>query len=510
MASATSQLKAGVLFSYLNSMITVIVSLLYTPYLLKMLGKGEYGLFSIAFSAIGLISIMNLGLGNTNVRYTARYLGSGDKQKEQAFHGMVLLIYLAMGLIVLIFGSLLLNNISLIFSENMTSNEIARLKTMFIIVLVSMSISLPLSVFGFIIKGYERFVFAKFTEFLRIILMPAAAVLLLYFGYKAIGLIAVIAIINVLILLANMIYCLFYLKVKFNFHQFNLGFLKEVIGFSFYVFLGVLAYRINLNSNQFVLGIVSGPLQVAVYALAFNLVINFRLLATSIADVFLPAISRIPDDENSLQRYNGYFIATGRLQFYVLAMFVLGFVFFGRPFIQLWVGKEYVHSFPIALMLLITMMFYLIQSVGISILQSQNKHKFSSIVFLVMSLFSILLSVFLSKIYGALGSAIALSVSWLIGNVLVMNIYYQYKIGLDIRRFWIQILRIAPAFLPAVFFGLIYCYLINVDSWMNLAFGTFGFALIYLFSVLKFSFNQFERQTILDPALKLIGRYFKK
>ena len=43
---AINQLKAGAFLSYISIGLNNIVGLLYTPYMLRMLGQNEYGLFS--------------------------------------------------------------------------------------------------------------------------------------------------------------------------------------------------------------------------------------------------------------------------------------------------------------------------------------------------------------------------------------------------------------------------------------------------------------------------------
>ena len=44
------QKKAGVVLSYLAMGINSIVSILYTPFMTRLLGQSEYGLYNIVFS----------------------------------------------------------------------------------------------------------------------------------------------------------------------------------------------------------------------------------------------------------------------------------------------------------------------------------------------------------------------------------------------------------------------------------------------------------------------------
>ncbi len=499
MNPARNQVKVGVLFSYVNIGTQIIVSLLYTPYLIRILGQKEFGLFSIAFAFIGIFSIMDLGLGNANVRYTARCLASGDKEAEHSLHGTFLVLYLFIGFLALLLGLSVSLNAGSIFGGNMSIAEISKLRTMLTIVVVSLSLAFPLSVFGFIIRGYEHFVFTKVMEFLKIVLIPLVAILILILGYRSIGVITIIAVTNVMLLIANVAYCYKVLKIELNLRSIDPAFVKEILAYSFFVFLGVLAFHFNNNTNQLILGITSGSVQVAIYALGFNLVINFYSLASAITGVFLPTISKIPPGENQIKVYNNYFTALGRLQFFVIALFYLGFLFFGKLFIALWAGKGYENSYYVCIIPLTTFSIFLIQTVGIAILQAQNKHRFSSLLFALMALFNILSSIYLSSHYGAIGAAVSIALTWLIGHGITMNIYYAREIKLNVLHFWMQILKILPSFIVPVIFAIVYKHFFRSISWWNLGLGAASFALIYIVSVIIFSFNDFERDTILNP-----------
>ena len=47
MNSPKSQLRAGILLSYISQMLQVLVTLFYTPVMLRLLGQTEYGLYQL-------------------------------------------------------------------------------------------------------------------------------------------------------------------------------------------------------------------------------------------------------------------------------------------------------------------------------------------------------------------------------------------------------------------------------------------------------------------------------
>lgn len=506
--NSKSQLKYGVLLSYVNILVTITVSLIYTPYLLRMLGQSEYGLFSIAFAAIGAFHILDFGMGNATIRYTAQYRAAGNKFKEHALHGTFFIIYLILGLLVLILGTLIYLKTADIFSANMTEAEISRLKLMLIFVVPSVALSLPLSVFNYILTGYERFVMVKLLILVRITLLPIISIILLLTGYKAVALIAATSVINILAHLFSMYYSLSFLNVKFAFSEFNKKIFKEIINYSSFIALAAIAVKIDKNSNQFILSLIQGTNSVAIYAVGFVLAINFRSIAYGISSLLLPALAKIAKDGEQLRIYNSYFTRVGRIQFYVLGLFYVGFILFGKQFIILWAGLDYELSYYVCLLLISSFYIISIQEVGVTILQAKNKHQFNSILVLLLSIGNIILSSYLSNVFGTIGAAISLAGLWLIGHGIIMNIYYHKKANLNVIRFWVEILKILPAFILPVIFAIIYLHFYTADKWLNLALGVFVFLVLYAISAITITFNKYEKELLIEPIKKFINNHF--
>ena len=72
-----NQLKTGAALNYVVILLNIAVGLLYTPYMLRMMGQSEYGLYSLVASVISYLTVLDLGLGNAVIRYTAKYRAEG-------------------------------------------------------------------------------------------------------------------------------------------------------------------------------------------------------------------------------------------------------------------------------------------------------------------------------------------------------------------------------------------------------------------------------------------------
>ena len=223
-----NQLKAGALLSYVTIILNIVIGLAYTPYMLKMLGQSEFGLYSLAASIISYLTVLDLGFGNAIVRYTAKFRTEGKKREQEEMFGMFLILYLCIGLIALFMGGILAFNVENLFHRAMTSVEIERTRIMLWLLTFNLVFTFPMSLWGSIMTAYERFLFQRTISVLRTIANPLTMVVLLAVGYKAIALVVVTTFFNVVTLLINWWYCYVHLHIRLRFARFKWGFLKFI------------------------------------------------------------------------------------------------------------------------------------------------------------------------------------------------------------------------------------------------------------------------------------------
>lgn len=186
-----NQLKAGAALNYVSIMLNMVVGLVYTPYMLRMLGQSEYGLYSLAASIIAYLTVLDLGFGNAIVRYTAKFEAEGKKREQQEMFGMFFLLYIGIGLIAIVVGTLLSLNVDRMFSVNMTALEVNRTRIMLWLMTFNLAFTFPMSIWGSIMTAYERFVFQRLVSIVRSVLNPVVMILLLVVGYKAVAMVVV-------------------------------------------------------------------------------------------------------------------------------------------------------------------------------------------------------------------------------------------------------------------------------------------------------------------------------
>ena len=330
-----NELKVGAILSYVVIGLSMAINLLYTPYLTRMLGQSEYGLYALVANIIGYLTILDLGFGNAITVYTSKYLAKKDKEGEKKLHGMFLIIYTFIGIIAGIAGSILCINVENLFGKSMTVEELSTAKVLMKVLTFNLVVTFPFSIFSSIITAYEKFVFNKVINIIRIILTPMIMIPLLMMGYKSVALVILTTILNITCLVINMVYCLTKLHIKFNFKGFDFKLLIEIFGYSFFIFLNTIIDKINWSTDSFILGTISGTTAVAIYSVGSSINTIYLTLASTLNGILLPKLSKMETNNATDEEFTDILIKTGRIQLIMLGLIVTGFIIFGKYFIQL-------------------------------------------------------------------------------------------------------------------------------------------------------------------------------
>ncbi|MBM6657747.1 oligosaccharide flippase family protein [Bacteroides gallinaceum] len=507
---SVNQLKAGAVLSYISIALNNVIGLLYTPYMLRMLGQNEYGLYSLVASVVSYLTVLDLGFANAIVRYTAKFRAEGKVTEQYEMFGMFFVLYCLIGVVTFIIGLGLCFNVEALFGTTMSNEDLEKIRIMMFLMVFNLAFTFPMSIWGAIITAYENFVFQKMVNIVRIILNPIVMVVLLYWGYKAIAMVVVLTLFNMATLLINAWFCKSNIKIKIRFAHFKWGFLREVSIYSFWIFLNTIMDRIYWNTGQFILGIYNGATAIAIYAVAIQLVHIFINFSTAITGVFLPKVTALVTKQNSEKEVSDLFVKTGRAQYLIMLFVLIGFILFGKQFIVLWAGADYVESYTITLLFFLPLIVPLIQNLGITILQARNQMKFRSLFYTGISILSLGISIPLAKAYGGIGCAIGTSIALIAGQIVGMNIYYYKKIHIDIPLFWKEIGKMSIA--PIAFAMLCWFLLKHIDTnnVVSLTLAIITFTILYQFVIWFMSMNSYEKNLISSPVIMLYHKIIRK
>jgi O-antigen/teichoic acid export membrane protein len=505
-----NQLRTGVILSYVNLAIGCLIPFLYTPIMLDMLGQAEYGLYSLASSVVGYLSLLTFGFGSTIIRYVAKYRAEGKIEEVEKAFGFFLMLYVGLAVLVFVGGWILSGNVDRIFEKGLTAAEIDKVKTLTILMAFNMALSFPISVFSSMITACERYLFRRIVDIISSVAAPVLNLIALYMGFASVGMTLAATVLQILMMPVNVIYCCRVLKLRPRFARIPRAVIREMLGFSFYVFIGTIVDMLFWATDKVILGMIASSVAVAVYNVGGTFNHMVIQLSTAISGVLTPRITGMVATDTAKENLSELFIRVGRLQYFVIALIVSGFSVFGKAFIQLWSGPEYEQSFWIAVLTMFPLCIPLIQNTGISILMAQNKHRFRSLLYLVIAIANVIATYLIVPYWGGIGAALCSCVSYLLGQGLIMNIYYHKVTGLNIPLFWKNILGMSwiPAVMLAV--GLKLKDYILMDNWLVFFLGVIVYSGIYVVLMYCFTLNRYEKDVIRQPVQKIISKLTKK
>lgn len=500
-----SQRKIGVILSYIALAINAIIGFVYVPLLLQLMGESEYGLYQLMGSLTAYLSIMDFGMSSTIIRYYSHYRSLEDEKSAENSLAISAIIYGFLTLLIIVVGIVLYFNLNSIFRNTLTFGELNSARKIFLVQLLNVAITIPSKIFDAVIISHERFIFLKGATILQTVLMPVAVILILMEYPYALSFVSIQAAFNIALIGIKVFYCFKKVRVRIKLYHFDRLLFKEMLGFSAFIFLNAVMDQLFWNTNKIILGVVASTVEVAIYGIAMTIFNAYMSVSTVITSVFLPRVTAITARENYQSELSELFIKIGRIQYILLSCILSGFILFGKQFIELWAGKDFQNVYFITLCLIVPFTIDLIQNIGITILQAENKMAFRSISFLLAALVNIVFSVFSARVKGGIGCAISTGLIFIVVSIL-LNIYYDKCIHLEITEFWKQIVRMT---VPCVFSTLIGCAINKVTlggGWLNLMIKIGIYCIVFLYIMWNFSFNSYEKNLVQSVFKRLIKR----
>lgn len=151
-----------------------------------------------------------------------------------------------------------------------------------------------------------------------------------------------------------------------------------------------------------------------------------------------------------------------------------------------------------------------IQNTGLTIVIAQNKHKFRSLVYLAIAILNAVSTYFIVPYLGGIGAALCSCVSYVLGQGIIMNIYYYKVTKINIPLFWKNILCMSwiPTLLCVITF--VVSNFISFYSWSAFLFAVLIYALLYSTGSWFFSMNDYEKDAIRVPIRNLMNKLKKR
>lgn len=424
------RLLVGAVTNWLAFAATLLVGFFLTPYVVRRLGDGPYGVWAFVESLVAYFTLFDLGIAACVVRFVARFHATGDRDDLNRLVSTCLALFLGLGGLVFAIGSGLLP----VFLPSLEEAGIppGEVLAFALLMLGNLAVTLPLSLFPSILDGLERFALKSGVRIAVLAARTAGTIAVLERSPSLLNLGLLITAANLIEHLAcALLACRALPELRLSARLIDRVTLKQVKGYSLHAFLAMVAGRTCVQSGVVIVGAMLGPTPVTYFALASRLVEFAKALLRSATNTLTPAVSSFEasGDTAAIRRV---FLRGTRWVLYLILPVHLGLVVFGRPFLTVWLGDAVYadHCYPALVILSSTLTLVVAQSVASRILYGTARLRGFARAALLEAAGNVLLSVALGPRFGLTGVAIGVAVPNL---VMCLWVIAHTARGLNIR-----------------------------------------------------------------------------
>lgn len=455
-----SKIKNSAVIGYVAIFAEIILGLIYTPWMLSVIGEDNYALYSLAISLMAFL-MLDFGLSNSVTRFLSNYRAEGNQDKANNFLGLVFKLYLLIDAIFCLALIIIYFNLHSIYT-GLDAEHLSTFRGVFLMMGLFSMISFPCIPISGIMRAYENFVELKTCELLNKLLAIGTIAFLLWRGsvyevsreFLLYGLVAANCLWNLVFILIKLIIIKKKDPITIEWKYFDKTHFKEVFSFSIWITIiqfferffvlftptllaiVIIPKAAAIQSDLLNLGDNSSTIQIAIFGLAIQIETYTFTFVNTINGLFMPKVSRMvyANDEKGIE---DLMVLVGKFQCAIIGLVLCGFWVVGIPFVDYWAKAS---SYPYlvwvcSLILLLPMLFTRTQLIAGVVAEVRNEMKSQAKVYALTSVLYIAVAAMGSYFWGALGACIALS-SVSVARMAFIDIIYYKRLNLNIALFF--------------------------------------------------------------------------
>ena len=423
----------SVLSNWFATVAALAVGFFLAPFIVHRLGNVAYGVWVLAISSVGYLTLLDLGMRSAVLRFVSKGHTIQDHQVSSDALSAALWVRLQIGALILALSGGLAAVFPLIFK--VPSALVLDAREAILVIGVSTAISMSIGVLGGVLSALNRYDLQSYVTLIQLAVrvIGVVAVLLAGRGIVAIAfteLLAAVVSNGLLVYLARTIYP----ELKIRLTKPRWGVLREIWSYSIYAFLIIIAGQLIYQTDNLVVGAFVSTAAVTFYSIGNSLCRYTQQFLYAMTTAFTPAAStyEAAGDMASLRAlyYNGT-----RATMAVTLPIVITLIVRGGSFIGLWMGPQYAKTSGTVLAILATALLFSLQNApAMSISYGVEKHKTVAKWAIVEGIANLTLSIVLARKYGIDGVAIGTLAPSLVVNLILWPRYVFQLVGIRYRE----------------------------------------------------------------------------
>ncbi len=487
----------GISMQYLNTALSMACGLFLSAFLVRALGDTEYGLYQTICSFVNYLVLLEFGTGTVITRNIAACRAENDRDKIQKSVSTIWVITCILVFVIIIVSIIFYALLGRIYSQTLTAEQIQYGRRIFLVVLGFLVASFYTNTLNGVLLGFEKYKIQPVITTIRLISRTVMLVVIVLIIRRSIVIACVDLIIAVAVDIFLVIYCHKNFQIKFHFKEFDWSIFKNSLPLATAIFIQALVNQANNSVDKFVIGIKLGPEEVTVYSVGLFVYSVFSSMTTLPISMYAPQVVKTITCGQSPDEVSRQLVKPSRLIVLIGGTVLFGFFAVGKQFVAIVYGSSYILAWKVALIIMFPMLINMSNGILINILDATNKRIARSGILLITTIANITLTVLWIDRYGVLGACIATAVCTILGQILLMDLYYYKALHIDIIAFKLNTFKgivLCQMIAGGIAFVIGHCIAKTVVS---LIVG--GVAYVCLFSVLFWLFGASadERKTII-------------
>jgi O-antigen/teichoic acid export membrane protein len=443
----------------------IAISFYLTPRLLSHLGSGGFGMWMLATSVMGYFGVLRLGIGTGVVKYVSTYRGSGDDEAVNRTVSTALFTYSLISLVVAGVIVAAAGPLSAFYEAGPEFAVLLRLMGL------AVAMQYPEILIGSVIKAHENFVLPNAIVLLNSLVRFAVLVLLMHlgFGLAVLGLSVIVS--NLAGLAAGYLaLSRHYPHLRMTPRLFSYPELKLLLSFGVFVLVGQLATVLITRSPQLIIGKLISLDAVGLFGIGMALMNYYLSDIGALRRLYLPRFSYMAS-ARSRGELTRAFMKGSRHVAILSALVGSWLLLFGGSFLRLWFGGNAAPALIRILPILTagTMLAAASSSSG-EFLYGVGRQKLRTLVEVTEGAAVVVLTFWLSTVYGLPGAALGTALPLLLVLVVLLLVLASRAAGIRPLVYFARAVA-RPTILAAalVAAGRALNLSARADTWLSLA-----------------------------------------
>ncbi len=440
----SSKVGRNIAANQMGFVISVIVTLFLSPFIVHTLGSGTYGIWSLIVSLSGHYGLLTFGIQGAVTRFVAHAIAKEDRQTADGYITTAFFFLSCTALVCMITGFIISMHLSDIFSIDPIATPGA--DHAFLLVSLTMAATFFFAIFQCNLYAHQRFDIINGIGIFSTFARAGLTVLVLNAGYGLLGLAAAGLFLTVITGTGQAMASLrFSTRAGINFSTLKRSYTSDLVQFGAKSFLITISITLIYQCDLLVIGVALPPEQITLYSLAATLITYLIRFTGTISGAMNPhATERFAREGTAGLR--SFYAGSAHLMYMIGGLAFAGCFVLGKAFFSLWIGPEFAESGTLLYLLLIPQFFSTGYTVFTLCFGAMNRIGWVAVLAVLEGLFNLGLSLALVSRMGIYGVAVGTLVPLILNRGIIGPLYGGKKLNLT----GLYLKALLPGFLIAI------------------------------------------------------------